>query len=242
MRAGALLLALLLPATAWAQSSDATAQILGELKAIRQLLEQLVAQGPAGAPAPRLTGPVTLTLQPSDIVMGSPSAPLTMVEFTDLQCPFCRQFHMEAFERIRKTYIETGQVRFVSRDLPLTDLHPLAQSAARVSRCAGDQGKFWEMRHAILVNNNALAAEMFVTFAQDLRLDVARLITCTNDTARIDAVIAADTASAQRVGLAGTPNFVLGRTNGDSLTGETIEGALPFDAFDARIKALLTKP
>ena len=68
-----------------------------------------------------------------------------MVEFTDLQCPFCRQFMLTSFDEIKKNWIDTGKLRYISRDFPL-DFHAQAMPAARAARCAGEQGKFWEMR------------------------------------------------------------------------------------------------
>ena len=153
-------------------------QILSELKAIRQLLEKLagpLGQQPAG-PIPTAAAPaddhVTLA-NVTGYALGKPDAPLTMVEFTDVQCPFCRQFHVTAYEQIKKDYVDTGKLRYLSRDLPLDSIHPFALGAARAARCAAGQGKFWEMRHTILVNNAALTNDVFDTFAQDLKLNVA---------------------------------------------------------------------
>src|SRR6187401_1393992 len=128
-----------------AQSPQQTDQaILDELRQIRQLLERLTT--PGVAPAPRVAGEhVTLSLKTGHM-LGSPGAPLTIVEFTDLQCPFCRQFHATTFEKLRADYIDTKKLRYFSRDFPIVELHPLSATAARASRCAGDQGKFWEMR------------------------------------------------------------------------------------------------
>jgi protein-disulfide isomerase len=113
-------------------------QILQELKAIRQLLEKLA--GPLGQPGPvpaQAAAPVDdhVTLATvTGLVLGKPDAPLTMVEFTDLQCPFCRQFHVTAFEQIKTDYIDTGKLRYISRDFPLDSIHPFAQGAARAAR------------------------------------------------------------------------------------------------------------
>lgn len=176
------------------------------------------------------------------VVLGRPNAPITMVEFTDLQCPFCRQFHITAFEQIKKDYIDTGKVRYISRDLPLENLLPLAVAAARASRCAGDQSRFWEMRHAILINNARLSAESFAGFAQDLKLDVASFRACTADASKFRAEIQKDTADAGLIGITGTPTFVIGRTIATGLDGVRFVGAQPFAAFEARFKELLSTP
>ncbi len=108
-------------------------------------------------------------------MLGSPDAPLTMVEFTDLECPFCRQFYATTFEQLKTAYIDTNKLRYVSRDFPLEAIHPLAVTAARAARCAGAQGRFWEMRHGILKNNVALTKEFFLSGAEALQLDRATI-------------------------------------------------------------------
>ena len=70
---------------------------------------------------------------------------MTIVEYTDYQCPFCQRFHVAAFPELKRNYIDTGKVRFFSKDLPL-DFHANAMRAAQAGRCAGEQGKFWELR------------------------------------------------------------------------------------------------
>jgi len=216
------------------------ARMIEELKAIRALLERIAAGGgaaAAGSGPP--SGPVKLGPQPTDFVLGNADAPLTLVEFTDLQCPFCRQFTTTAFEDVRKAYIDTGLLRFVSRDLPLEAIHPLAMPAARASRCAARQKKGWEMRRAILVNNANLSIGMFATMAADLGLDMVAFAACTNDLTTVDASIRTDMADAAAARIDGTPSFVLGRTAQDGLEGVIIPGALPFAEFERQIKAML---
>jgi protein-disulfide isomerase len=226
-------------------------EILNELKAIRQLLEKLAgplgAAAPTAAPAPPSRAPVpvnnNVTLATiAGVVLGRPDAPITMVEFTDLQCPFCRQFHVTAFEQIKKDYIDTGKVRYISRDLPLENLHPLAVAAARASRCAGEQGRFWEMRHAILINNARLLEASFAGFAQDLKLNVASFRACAADASKFRAEIQKDTADAGLIGITGTPTFVIGRTIATGLDGVRFVGAQPIAVFEAKFKELLSAP
>lgn len=220
-----------------AQSPQQTDQaILDELRQIRQLLERLTT--PSTAPAPRQANEhVTLSLK-TGRMLGSPDAPLTIVEFTDLQCPFCRQFHATTFEQLRADYIDTKKVRYFSRDFPIVELHPLSAAAARASRCAGDQGKFWEMRHAIL-SAEALTRESFFRQADVLKLDAPTFSGCFADTDRFQGEIGDDMRDGARAGVTGTPSFVLGRTTGDTLDGVLVLGAQPYEAFDAQLKALL---
>src|SRR5258708_21431475 len=153
-------------------------EMLKELKAIRQLPEQTRTpqpQQPAAPPQPT-TGKVTNL---KGYVLGRPDAPLTMVEFTDLQCPFCRQFVITSFEEIKKNWIDTGKLRYISRDFPL-DFHPLALPAARAARCAGEQGKFWEMRLTLTRNAHLLSPHYIPKAAGDLTHDANTLAACTD--------------------------------------------------------------
>ena len=222
-------------------------QILNELKAIRQLLEKLAGPlgQPAGGPVPAAAAPVDDKVKLANVtgfVLGRADAPLTIVEYTDLQCAFCRQFHTTAFEQLKKEYIDTGKLRYVSRDFPLETIHPQAIAAARASRCAADQGKFWEMRHSILVNNTQLTSDVFATFAQDLKMNVASFKACAGESSKYQADIQKDVMEGASVGVSGTPSFVIGRTTATGLDGVRVVGAQPFAAFDAKLKALLAKP
>jgi protein-disulfide isomerase len=147
-----------------------------------------------------------------------------------------------AYEQIKKDYIDTGKLRYISRDFPLDTIHPHAIGAARASRCAADQNKFWDMRHTILINNAQLNPEAFNTFAQDLKLNVATFKSCMADTAKYQADIQKDLNDASGVGVSGTPTFVIGRTIANGLDGVRLVGAQPFAAFDAKLKELLAKP
>jgi protein-disulfide isomerase len=216
-------------------------EILNELKAIRQLLEKLA--GPLGQPAAAPADDHVKLANVTGYVLGRPDAPLTMVEFTDLQCPFCRQFHVTAFEQIKKDYIDTGKLRYISRDFPLDTIHPQAIAAANASRCAADQNKFWEMRHTILVNSANLNGDAFNTFAGDLTLDVAAFKACAATAAtKFQADLQKDRTDATSVGVSGTPTFVIGRTSANGLDGVRFVGAQPYAAFDAKLKELLAKP
>jgi len=220
-------------------------QILNELKAIRQLLERLAGPIGAGAAAPVPTlAPVNdkVTIgSVTGVVLGKPDAPLTMIEYTDLQCPFCRQFHITAFEQLKKEYIDTGKLRYLTRDLPIESIHPYAMTAAKATRCAGDQNKFWEMRHSILLNNAKLTTDAFATFAQDLKLNTGAFNKCVADPSKFQAEIAKDMAEATAAGLSATPSFVIGKTTTGAMDGIKFIGAQPFAAFDAKLKEIAAK-
>ena len=111
-------------------------------------------------------------------MLGSKDAPVTMVEFTDYQCPFCQRFHMTVFNELKKNFIDTGKVRFYSRDLPLDTLHPNAIRAAQAARCAADQGQFWTMRDVMGTNPDKLDMDHLAGFATDLKMDTFAFRNC----------------------------------------------------------------
>ena len=247
-RAIAIVLAVGFAAPVSAQQSlqQQNEQILNELKAIRLLLERLAGPvGGGGAPAPAVaptavSDNVTLP-SVTGIMLGRPDAPLTMIEYTDLQCPFCRQYHITSYEQIKKDWIDTGKLRYILRDLPIESIHPQAMPAARATRCAGEQGKLWEMRHSILLNNARLTADSFTTFAQDLKLDMNAFKKCNADATKFQAEISKDMTEAASVGISATPSFVLGRTSAGAMDGVKMIGAQPFAAFEAKLKELAAK-
>jgi protein-disulfide isomerase len=223
------------PAPALTQQQQ-NEEMLRELRAIRMLLERLTApqpQQPQAPPQPA-TGKVTNL---KGYVMGRPDAPLTMVEFTDLQCPFCRQFAITSFEEIKKNWIDTGKLRYISRDFPL-DFHAQAMPAARAARCAGEQGKFWELRMALMKNANLLTADYIAKTAAGLKLEPNAFAACAAST-KYDAEIQAEMQEGAKLGVAGTPTFVLGRTTATAVEGPMVVGALPYAQFDAKLKELL---
>jgi protein-disulfide isomerase len=211
-------------------------EMLRELRAIRMLLERLTApqQQQAQAPPQPTVGKVTNL---KGYVMGRPDAPLTMVEFTDLQCPFCRQFAITSFEEIKKNWIDTGKLRYISRDFPL-DFHAQAMPAARAARCAGEQGKFWELRMQLMKNANLLTADYIAKSAADLKLEPKAFAACIATT-KYDAEIQAEMQEGAKLGVGGTPTFVLGRTTATAVEGPMLVGALPYAQFDAKLKELL---
>ena len=222
------------PALTQQQQND---EILKELRAIRQLLERLTTVPPqqqAATPPEPTTAKVTNL---KGYVLGKPDAPLTMIEFTDLQCPFCRQFSLSSFEEIKKNWIDTGKLRYISRDFPL-DFHAQAMPAARAARCAGEQGKFWEMRMSLMKNANLLTSEYISKTATDLKLDMRPFTACSAST-KYDAEIQAEMQEGAGLGVGGTPTFVIGKTTAAAVEGPLLVGALPYVQFDAKLKEVL---
>lgn len=182
---------------------------------------------PAGAPvmpaAPRLdiTG---------DPMLGAADAPVTIVEFIDYECPYCQRFAKETWPKLRAAYVETGKVRFVARDFPLPK-HGRARAAAVAAACAGAQGRFWEMRDALLTEGHGLTPEDIDRLATRLGLDLVKFDACSADVAqgeRLDRQVEA----ARALGVSGTPSFLVGTTRGALVQGRLLVGDETFADFE----------
>jgi protein-disulfide isomerase len=211
--------------------------ILAELRDIRK---ELAAQRtkPVQAEEPK---PATVRL--ADVaahVLGAADAPVTVVEFTDYQCPFCKRFHDRTWPEIRKNYVDTGKVRFLVRDLPLP-FHEHAMPAAVAARCAGEQGKYWPARDLLFGAQETLSAEAVRKAMLGIGLAAAAYDACAR---RPDwqQSIQVDVAEAERIGINGTPGFVVTRKSGGQLEGTLVLGAQPYAVFASRIDALLAEP
>jgi protein-disulfide isomerase len=208
-------------------------QILQELRQIRQLLER---QAKPAAPQEEAPTKAKITDLSGVSMLGNKNAPLTIVEYTDYQCPFCQRFHVTAFAELKKAYIDTGKVRFYSKDMPL-DFHPNAMRAAMAARCAGEQGKFWELRDTMGANPDALDIDHILGFAANLKLDTAALRMCI-DGGKYKERVQTDVLEAMKIGANGTPTFIVGKSVGNGVDGELVVGAMPFQMFDAKLKEL----
>lgn len=157
---------------------------------------------------------------------GSLSAPVTMVEFSDFQCPFCRQFATETLPLIEEKYIRTGLVRLIYRDFAVQG--PESQWAAEAAYCAQEQRAFWPYHDLLFArqvghNSGAFTRENLKLFAAELGLE-ARLFAECLDSGRYAAVVQAATQEGRSLGLQGTPTFFV--------NGRKVEGALPFEQWD----------
>lgn len=191
------------------------------------------------APAAAAATSVQMHLGAGEEALGRADAPITVVEFTDYQCPYCRAFQASTWPRLKRTYVDTGKVRFVVRDLPLK-FHTAAQPAAEVAHCAAEQGKFWPMHNALL-SNMSLDDRSVLGRADELGLDVSSLRSCVTDH-KYEAAIARNAAQAASLGVTGTPTFIIGRTTHGDLTGVRVSGTLSYDAFAAYLNSLLDRP
>lgn len=217
-------------------SSEQGDAIISEIRQIRQLLEKL--QKPEIAPvAPLPPERVRLEIG-KEFSMGRVDAPLVMVEYTDYQCPYCTKFYTATFTELKREYIDTGKMRFISRDYPL-DFHSHALKAAQATHCAGEQGKFWQMKDLLMVNSSRLTPEVITTLAGEASLDAGIFRAC-QDSGKYLAEIKDGIVVANGAGINGTPAFVIGKMTGDYLDGALVVGAQPFEIFDGLIKGLLS--
>ncbi len=207
-------------------------EILSELRQIRQLLEK---QGDKGA-APQGPARAKLNLDGFEM-LGSKDAPVTIVEFTDYQCPFCQRFHATVFGDLKKNYIDTGKVRFYSRDLPLDSIHPNAMRAAQAARCAADQKQYWNLRDIMAANPDKLDLNSLVADATSLKMDVSGFRACV-ESQKYKEAVQTDVLEAMKIGAEATPTFVVGKSTPEGVDGELLVGAQPYPYFVAKLKEI----
>ncbi len=159
---------------------------------------------------------------------GSASAPVTIIVFSDFQCPFCSKAESTVKE-LEAAY--PGKIRFVFKNNPLP-FHERARLAAKATLAANEQGKFWEYHDALFAHQNDLDRAALERYAEDLGLDLRRFRGALDD-ARFDTVVEADVTEAHRLGLKGTPSFFV--------NGRLIRGAQPLSAFRATVDQALAE-
>ncbi len=183
--------------------------------------------------------PMSVTDLPVDATdwraLGSPEAPVTLIEYSDFQCPYCGRYARETFPQIAEAYVQTGKVRYVFRNFPLSSIHPQAEKAAEAAECAGEQGQYWGMHEALFSNQQqwsgqANAVQTFKKFAAELGLDQAKFDSCLDNGTYADK-IKADIQEGAAAGVSGTPAF---RVNGVELSG-----AQPYAQFAQMIDYFL---
>jgi protein-disulfide isomerase len=175
--------------------------------------------------------------------LGDPKAKVTLVEFSDYQCPLSGQYFNATMDQVVAEYVKTGKVKYVFRDFPLESIHPLARKAAEAAHCAGEQGKYWEMHDRFLRNQMSVEAKVLPLHALVLGLDVPRFQQCL-DSGASSATVRESVAAGKKIGVQGTPAFFLGLTDPNKLTLQAvtyIAGAQPYTVFKDAIEKLLSK-
>jgi protein-disulfide isomerase len=212
-----------------------------ELQAMKEQLQ--------GRPAPTLAAPQapsgaeTQTLVSIEGAMskGDKNAKLTLVEFTDFQCPFCARHLRDTMPQIENEYIKTGKVRYVLRDFPLESIHPQAFKGHEAANCAAEQDKYWEMHEKLFANQRAMTPKDVTAYAETMGLDMGKFQSCF-DSGKYAAKVRKDLTDAQKYGATGTPTFFIGLTDPKSSEIKAVRkivGAQSYAAFKNAFDTLL---
>lgn len=181
-----------------------------------------------------------------DPVLGDAKAKVTMIEFTDFQCPFCLSFFKETYEALKTNFIDTGQVKFIVRDFPISQ-HQNAQKASETTECSRDQNKYWAMHDRLFESQREWTAlsttdgvNYFKKLAGDLGLSRSAFDICLDNSAKAQEVTK-DLSDGNKAGVDGTPGFFLTKDNPDDPKAKWIyiRGAQPFSTFQTKINELL---
>ncbi|HUF10829.1 MAG TPA: DsbA family protein [Rhodothermales bacterium] len=171
---------------------------------------------------------------------GAQTSPLTIVEFSDFQCPYCGRYSRDTYPALKEKYVDQGTLKYVFMDYPLPN-HPLAPKAAEAAHCADEQGQFWEMHDVLFANQNNLAEALLPGYATAIGLDETKFAECL-DSGKYAAKVEVGKVEAQRLRIRGTPSFGLGYSSLDGTSVRVvrlIRGAQPLAAFEAGIEELL---
>jgi len=226
---------LLWPSSSRAGVEEEIAKLRRELaeikKDIAEIKSILILRGRARSRRPsrsKVTAEVSVSGKPS---LGRDDAPVTIVEFSDYQCPFCLRHFLNVLPIIKKEYIDTGKVRYVLRDFPIASLHPQAKKGHEAAHCAGEQNKYWEMHDTLFANSKDFSIPSLKRYAQGIGLDGDRFNNCLQSgkyASRIEKEIAEGT----KAGVRGTPSFFIGPSgSGGKITGTMVRGAQPLARF-----------
>lgn len=154
-----------------------------------------------------------------DPSIGPANAPITIIEFSDYECPYCERWHTEVYTRLLEEYGD--KIRIVFRDFPLSSIHPNAQPAAEAAHCAGEQNAYWQF-HDKIFQGDELGEEIYLQYAKELGLDVESFKTCIQS-GRFSNEVAADYQYAAELGVRSTPTFFI--------NGLAVVGAQPYEVF-----------
>ena len=187
----------------------------------------------SGNQAAAVAGGTRAAAEDGDPFLGNPDAPVTMIEFSDFQCPFCGKFFREVEARIIEKYVKSGKLRFVYRDFAF--LGPESEWAGVAAECANEQGKFWQYHDYIFKNQQgenqgAFSKDNLKRFSRELGLDASKFNSCLDTDKYLDEV-KKDSSDGRASGVTGTPGFLI--------NGKLVVGALPYEQFESAIEAAL---
>ncbi len=165
-----------------------------------------------------------------DPFLGNPDAPVVIIEFSDYECPFCGRFWSDTLPSLESEYIDTGKVKFVYRDFPLTSIHPMAMPAAEAAECVGEQGgdeAYFQMHDKIFANQQLLSVDNLKSWASELGYNIENCL----DSGEMRDEVQNDLRDATAAGGRGTPYFII--------NDQPLSGAQPFSAFKQIIDSQL---
>ena len=179
---------------------------------------------------------IKVTIDKDDPILGEKNAPVSIVEFSDFQCPFCARAATGSVAEFKNSnYFKDGKVNLIYKDFPLNSIHPFAQKAAEAAQCAYDQEKFWEYHDKLFENQQALAIDNLKQYAIDLSLDKDEFDSCLDSGKNVKEV-AGDLSAATSAGGQGTPYFVI--VNNNNGKTQAVSGAVPFANIETAINAV----
>lgn len=235
----------------WAASTkDDLAELKGEVNSLKEGqaamqkdladIKKLLEQGARAAPSKPAFKPTELSLGEAPF-LGDADATVTLVEFSDYQCPFCRRHKDQVMPDLLKNFVDTGKLKYVMFEFPLA-MHANAKDAAQAALCAGEQGQYWQMHDKMFENQRQLKVENLKAYGAELGLDSAAFDACL-DNGKYAQRISDDITAGGRMGITGTPAFVVGLTdqkdsNKANVT-EFINGAQSLEKFSQVIEDML---
>lgn len=198
-------------------------------------------QAPAAPAAPAAPPDFNMRIDGS-ASKGSDKAKLTLIEFSDFECPFCGNYVRDSYPKLEQDYVNTGKIRYVFRNFPLESIHPRALKAGEAGECARVQGKFWQLHDRLFANQKALEPAALLEHAKSVGLDMKAFGSCLEGQAT--AKLRADLDAGRSAGISGTPTFFLGYSQPDGSVHvvEKLVGARPYASFQATLDKMLAAP
>jgi protein-disulfide isomerase len=179
--------------------------------------------------------PMDVPIETGAFTLGDPNAPITIIEYTDYQCPFCTRHFEETWPQLKENFVDTGDVYYIMKDFPLTSIHPQAVKAAEAARCAGEQDAYLEMHDVLFAqqtewSGNPTAENIFFGYANDLNLDVEAFMDCLSS-GKMETAVIDNMNEGMSFGVNGTPAFFI--------NGILVSGALPYESFEQGLNGML---
>lgn len=175
-------------------------------------------------------------IEKNDPILGDANAPISIIEFSDFECPYCQLAYAGAISEFKDSdYLNNGNVNLVYKQFPLNSIHPFAQKAAEASLCAQEQGKFWEYHDTLFENQNALTVSNLKQYALSLNINPTQFNACLDD-GKYEAEVLKEFNLGVSLNIGGAPTFII--LNKETEKGLVLEGAYPWSDFEGAIKEI----